>query len=253
MKHFTNVLLVLCSASLLSAQRPKPDTLSTSKGSLIIQPVYHGCLVMKWGGKTMYVDPYGGKEAFDGIAAPDLIFITDIHPDHLDTATLNQIDCSHAIFVVPVAVAEKLPEKFKKKMLMLSNGDIKKESGVTIRAIPMYNLPEEPASKHVKGRGNGYLLTLANKLVYISGDTEDIPEMRSLKNVNVAFVCMNLPYTMDINQAASAVLEFKPRIVYPYHYRGKDGLSDTKAFADLVKKGNAGIDVRLRDWYALKP
>lgn len=114
----------------------------------------------------------------------------------------------------------------------------------------MYNLPESPDSRHTKGRGNGYILQLGGKKVYISGDTEDIPEMRALEGIDVAFVCMNLPYTMDINQAASAVLEFKPKIVYPFHFRGQGGLSDVEGFKKLVNDGDASIDVRLREWYA---
>ena len=90
---------------------------------------------------------------------------------------------------------------------------------------------------------------MGGKRIYISGDTEDTKEMRELKNIDVAFVCMNLPFTMDINQAASAVLEFKPKIVYPFHYRGQDGFSDTEAFKKLVNAKDASIDVRLRDWY----
>ena len=133
---------------------------------------------------------------------------------------------------------------------MLNNGKSTFQSGIAITAVAMYNLPETEDSKHSKGRGNGYLLEFGGKRVYISGDTEDIAEMRSLKNIDVAFVCMNLPYTMDINQAASAVLEFKPKIVYPYHYRGKDGLSDTDTFKKLVKEGDAALEVRLRNWYA---
>ena len=113
----------------------------------------------------------------------------------------------------------------------------------------MYNLPESPSSMHTKGRGNGYLIEAGNKRIYISGDTEDIPEMRNLKNIDVAFVCMNLPYTMDIKQAAGAVLAFKPKIVYPYHYRGKDGLSDVQEFKRMVISANKMIDVRLLKWY----
>jgi L-ascorbate metabolism protein UlaG (beta-lactamase superfamily) len=121
--------------------------------------------------------------------------------------------------------------------------------GIDILAIPMYNLPESDDAKHVKGRGNGYLLNLAGKSIYISGDTADIPEMRNLNDIDIAFVCMNLPYTMDINQAASAVLDFKPKIVYPYHYRGRPEISDTEAFGKLVNAENKDIEVRLRNWY----
>jgi L-ascorbate metabolism protein UlaG (beta-lactamase superfamily) len=233
----------------VSAQRPAADEVKTSKGMLIIQPVFHGSLVLTWDKKTIYVDPYGGAKAYTGLATPELILITDIHPDHLDSATLSTIETTKATFIVPQAVADKLPAKYKSKVVVLSNGKNTVQQGISISAIPMYNLPESPDSKHTKGRGNGYVLNLGGKMVYISGDTEDIPEMRSLKNIDVAFVCMNLPYTMDINQASSAVLEFKPAIVYPYHYRGKDGLSDTEAFKKLGNEGKKTIDVRLRNWY----
>ena len=132
---------------------------------------------------------------------------------------------------------------------MLNNGSSMDWQGITIEAIPMYNLPETDDSRHPKGRGNGYVLTLGGKKLYISGDTEDISEMRSLKGIDVAFVCMNLPYTMDINQAASAVLEFKPKVVYPYHYRGQGGLSDVDQFKKLVNTGDKKIEVRLAKWY----
>ena len=118
-----------------------------------------------------------------------------------------------------------------------------------IQAVPMYNLPEEENAKHPKGRGNGYVLNIENKRIYISGDTEDIIEMRMLRNIDVAFVCMNLPYTMDLNQAASAVLDFKPKTVYPYHYRGPEGLSDVEAFKNLVQAKDKNIQVRLYNWY----
>ncbi|HKC69601.1 MAG TPA: MBL fold metallo-hydrolase [Bacteroidia bacterium] len=248
MKQFLTAFLV-CVTMAAFSQRPAADELKTNKGVLKIQPVLHGSLVLTWDNKTIYVDPYGGAKAFTGLSAPDIILITDIHPDHLDTATLNVIETSKATFIVPQAVSNMLPEKFKRKVVVLSNGKNMIEKGISISAIPMYNLPEEADSKHSKGRGNGYILSLGGKTVYISGDTEDIPEMRSLKNVDVAFVCMNLPYTMDINQAANAVLEFKPAIVYPYHYRGKEGLSDTEGFKKLVNEKNKTIDVRLRNWY----
>ena len=112
----------------------------------------------------------------------------------------------------------------------------------------MYNLPEAATAMHTKGRGNGYVLTIGGKNVYISGDTADIPEMRNLKNIDVAFVCMNLPYTMDVKEAAQAVLAFKPKAVYPYHYRGQD----TNVFKSLVNAGDKAIDVRLRNWYPAK-
>lgn len=247
-----NLLSLVLMTTLLQshAQRPAADQFKTSKGNLMIQPIHHGCLALSWNGKTILVDPYGGAKAFEGLAAPDLVLITDIHPDHLNKEALAAIETSKAKFIVPQAVADQLPDNLKSKAIVLANGKSTEQLGVSVNAIPMYNLPEEPDSKHPKGRGNGYILNLGGTQVYISGDTEDIPEMRRLKNIDVAFVCMNLPYTMDVNQASSAVLEFKPKTVYPYHYRGMDGLSDIEAFKTSVNKGNPAIDVRLRNWYA---
>jgi L-ascorbate metabolism protein UlaG (beta-lactamase superfamily) len=149
-------------------------------------------------------------------------------------------------------VADKLTDADKAHLVILKNGDETTQSGISIRAIPMYNLPESATAMHTKGRGNGYVLTIGGKNIYISGDTQGIPEMRALKNIDVAFVCMNLPYTMDVKEAADAVLAFKPRIVYPYHYRGTGGLSDVNAFKSLVEAGDKHIEVRLRNWYAGK-
>lgn len=247
---FTLLLMLICSASF--AQLPAADDIKTSKGPLKIQPLNHATLAMTWNGKTIYADPYEGTKTFEGIAAPDLILITDIHGDHFDPATLDVLDLSHAIIVVPQAVADKMSEKLKAKAVVLNNGQTISKLDISITAIPMYNLPEAADAKHTKGRGNGYVLKLGDKTVYISGDTAGIPEMRALKNIDVAFVCMNLPYTMDVPEAASAVLDFKPKIVYPYHYRGSNGLSDTEAFKKTVNSSNGTIDVRLRNWYSKK-
>jgi L-ascorbate metabolism protein UlaG (beta-lactamase superfamily) len=195
------------------------------------------------------VDPYGGSEAFKALAKPDLILITDVHGDHLDEKTLDAIGAEGVSIIAPQAVKDQMSEKYKKSTSVLNNGEKQNDHGFAIEAIPMYNLPEASDAKHVKGRGNGYVMTLGEKKVYISGDTEDIPEMRSLSGIDIAFVCMNLPYTMDINQAASAVLEFKPKIVYPYHYRGRPDMSDTQAFKEIVDGGNQDIEVRLKNWY----
>lgn len=244
---FTFAMLLMIAAL---AQRPSPDKIETNAGPLMIQPVFHGTLVLSWNNKTIYVDPYNGAKGFAGIAPPDLILITDIHGDHMNIETLNAIETTKAKLVVPQAVADQLPANLKSKAVVINNGNKITEAGVAISALPMYNLPESPESRHTKGRGNGYVLNLGGKMIYISGDTEDIPEMRALKNIDVAFVCMNLPYTMDIDQASSAVLEFKPKIVYPYHYRGQGGFNDIEGFKKLVDAGKASIDVRLRNWYA---
>jgi L-ascorbate metabolism protein UlaG (beta-lactamase superfamily) len=231
------------------AQRAVPDVIETSKGALKIQPVKHASLVFTWKGKTIWADPNGPAKDFEGIPAPDLILITDIHGDHYNPETLKAINTANAVLVVPQAVADKLPDNLKAKAVILNNGQTTNQLDVGILAIPMYNLPEAADSKHTKGRGNGYVLTFGEKKVYISGDTSGIPEMRALKNIDVAFVCMNLPYTMDVNEAAAAVLDFKPKVVYPYHYRGQNGLSDTEAFKKIVNASNTAIEVRLRNWY----
>ena len=243
------IAIIIFISGNIFAQQPAFDELKTSKGTLIIQPVLHGSLILKHNNKTIFVDPYGGSNLYKNQKSPDIILITDIHGDHLDQKTLDSINTSNSIFIVPQAVADKLPEKYDSQIVVIKNAQGVHRLDYFIQAIPMYNLPEEADSKHPKGRGNGYILTIENKRIYISGDTEDIEEMRRLQNIDVAFVCMNLPFTMDINQAASAVLQFKPAIVYPYHFRGSEGFSDVAEFKKLVNSKNKAIDVRLRDWY----
>lgn len=233
----------------LNGQDLTGDKIKTDNGDLIIQPILHGTLGFQWDGKIIYVDPYGGSDAFDGLPAPDVVLITDIHGDHLNEETLSVLDLSKAKVIAPQAVLDKISDQFKSKIEVLGNGEQTDVLGMSISAIPMYNLPESPDSRHTKGRGNGYIISVGGKTLYLSGDTEDIPEMRALTGIDVAFVCMNLPYTMDIIQAASAVLDFKPKIIYPYHYRGKGGLSDVGKFKELVNQGNDNIEVRLRSWY----
>ncbi|WP_460693811.1 MBL fold metallo-hydrolase [Mucilaginibacter puniceus] len=242
-------LLLSMAVAFAYAQRPAADHEPVKTGdNITIQPITHATLVLTYQGKNIYVDPTGGADAFKGMTAPDMILITDIHGDHFDPKTIEAVNTAKAVIVVPQAVADKLPATTdKSKLVILNNGDKTIQlSGITIDAIPMYNLPESATAMHTKGRGNGYVLTIGGKRVYISGDTADIPEMRSLKNIDVAFVCMNLPYTMDVATAAKAVLAFKPKVVYPYHYRGQD----TNTFKALVNAGDKNIDVRLRDWYA---
>lgn len=249
MKNFLLTLTLIFVISIIHAQRPQPDNMETTKGTLSIQPVGHASIVFTWNGKTIYVDPNGDQKLFDGLKAPDLILISDIHGDHMNIQTLEALETSNATLVVPQAVAEKLPDGFKNKATVVNNGNTTVVAGIKITAIPMYNLPEGADSRHTKGRGNGYVVNFGGKNVYISGDTEDIPEMRGLKNIDIAFVCMNQPFTMEVSQAADAVLEFKPKIVYPYHYRGQGGLSDVEAFKKTVNDGNKNIEVRLRNWY----
>ena len=234
MKTTLPFFMLLFWALISPAQRPDPDRISTDDGELIIQPILHGTLVLQWKDKTIYVDPYGGAERFKGLADPDLILITDIHGDHLNLETLKGLNTEKAKFIVPQAVADKLKSQYEKQLIVVKNGGIHVEDAIFINGLPMYNLPETSDSRRPRGRGNGYFINIAGKGIYISGDTEDIKEMRELRGIDIAFVCMNLPYTMDVEQAASAVLDFKPKIVYPYHYRGRPDMSDTTKFKELV-------------------
>jgi len=167
----------------------------------------------------------------------------------LSIKTLESLNLEGATIVGPKAVTDKIPSTVCKTIVTINNNDSYKHNDISIKAIPMYNLREEALKFHPKGRGNGYVLSTEDERIYISGDTEDIPEMRSLKNINKAFVCMNLPYTMPVEPAVSAVLEFKPNTVYPYHYRGTDGLSDVNKFKQLVNEADNSINVELLNWY----
>jgi len=229
------------------------DILKTSHGKINIHPIGHASFVLTYDDKTIFIDPQGALKKYSGFPSPDLILLTDIHGDHLDIELLDLLNTSKAQFIVPQAVADKMPKKHKNQLVILKNGQLVYRLDFTINAIAMYNLPESVDTFHPKGRGNGYILTIDDRTIYISGDTEDIIEMRSLRNIDLAFICMNLPYTMDIHQAASAVLEFKPSIVYPYHYRGKNKqFLDVEKFKKIVESKDEDIEVRLRNWYPEK-
>ncbi len=222
---------------------------STYIDEVSIIPIQHATMILAYKDIVIYVDPVGGSETFAGREKPDYILITDIHGDHFDQKTLDSISLETTTLIVPQAVHEKLPVLKVKDVVIMNNGDIKNFETFSIEAMPMYNLRAEALKYHEKGRGNGYILTLGAERIYISGDTEDIPEMRQLKNIDVAFVCMNLPYTMTVESAASAVLDFKPKKVYPYHYRGQDGMSDVEKFKSIVNEANPDIQVVQLDWY----
>ncbi|MDT0688389.1 MBL fold metallo-hydrolase [Salegentibacter sp. F188] len=222
----------------------------TDSVSIDIEPISHATAVFKWGDAVFYTDPVGGAEAFSGAEDPDFILITDIHGDHMDAETLQALELDDSLkIIVPQAVKDQLPAEMENRLVVMNNGESIEHMGFTIEAIPMYNLPEAEDAMHVKGRGNGYVLEKDGKRLYISGDTEDIPEMRNLQNIDVALVSMNLPYTMPVDQAAEGVVAFAPEKVYPYHYRGQDGLADVEKFKELVNQENEDIEVVLADWY----
>ncbi len=223
--------------------------IETSSLDLEIQPISHATAVIKWGDAVIYTDPVGGVGVFEGKDSPSFVLITDIHGDHMDAKTLEALKLGNTKIIVPQAVKEKLPKEMEANLIVMNNGDTKEIMGFSIKAVPMYNLPEAKDAMHTKGRGNGYVVEKDGQRLYISGDTEDIPEMRDLKKIDVALVCMNLPYTMTVEDAADGVLAFAPKKVYPYHYRGKDGLSDVSTFKELVNKGNKEIEVIQLNWY----
>jgi L-ascorbate metabolism protein UlaG (beta-lactamase superfamily) len=226
-----------------------PATSEVSSTPVKIIPIEHASAVLEWGGVTVYIDPVGGAAAFAGQQQPDLILITDIHGDHFSLETLQELNTAKAKIIMPQAVADLMPAAFTPEIDVLGNGKSKERFGIQVEAIPMYNLREEAKDFHTKGRGNGYVLSMNGERIYFSGDTEDIPEMRSLKNIDKAFICMNLPYTMTEESAAAAVLEFKPKQVYPYHYRGRPDVSDVAKFKALVNAGDPKIEVVQLDWY----
>jgi L-ascorbate metabolism protein UlaG (beta-lactamase superfamily) len=218
-----------------------------------VKPINHGSFILEYEDIVVYVDPVGGPELYKDEKSPNVILITDIHGDHFNLETFEAIMTDSAQPIVPPDVAVKIPETLQYNMFTVKNyakvDYTKSGLDVVVYSLPMYNLREEALQYHPKGRGNGYIIELGGKRIYISGDTEDIPEMRNLKDIDMAFVCMNLPYTMTVESAASAVLDFKPKTVYPYHYRGTDGFSDIEKFKTLVNEGNKDIEVVLLDWY----
>jgi len=249
MKTVYSLLLILLATSItnLSAQlNNEPDAYQTSEGTLTVHPVYHGSVAFTYQEMTIFVDPFGGAERFQAMGDPDVIFITDIHGDHLNEETLGGLQTSGTTFVVPQAVADRMENIPNAEVLVVGNGEEREVIGMNVRAIPMYNLPDDESSRHKKGRGNGYVITFGDMIVYLSGDTEDIPEMRSLEDIDIAFVCMNLPYTMDLYQAAGAVTTFKPAVMYPYHHRGQD----IELFRKIVNLSKVETEVVLKDWYS---
>lgn len=248
MKNIFLLLFTLLAFPLLA----QTDQIPAKKGDITVTPIFHGTVVFQWNGKTVYVDPYGGAERFENLPDPDLVLITHKHGDHLNKGTLKGLDLSNTRLIAPQSVVEDLGEITFSEVWTMKNGETKSWKEIMVEAVPMYNLPADDNPRHPKGWGNGYVITMGGKRVYVSGDTEDIPEMRQLKNIDVAFVCMNLPYTMDIEHAASAVIDFKPKVMYPFHFRGSGGFSDVEKFKELVNEGTDAVEVRLREWYSEK-
>ncbi len=229
-----NLASILVSLLLLA---PQAATEKTSKGDLKITPITHGSLMFEFGGKVIAVDPWTGTGAdFTKYPKADWLFITDIHPDHYDTKAIDIVKKPGTKYVAPAVVAEKL-----KGATVMKNGETKEFDGVKVEAIPMYNLVRGPSAGtffHDKGRGNGYIFTFGDKRVLVAGDTEGTPELKALKNIDIAFLPMNLPYTMTPEEAAACAQAFKPKVLYTYHY------GDSKV---SVVQGIVGKDIQVRN------
>ncbi len=215
----------------------------TEKTMIQIIPIHHATLMLKYIDLNILVDPSGDWNDFQSLPRPDLILITHTHGDHLNPELVGKLKSETTSIIGSKAAINQLGYG-----IVMENEETLTSKSVKIEAIPAYNTTEERKQKHERGVGNGYVLTLGKERVYISGDTEDIREMRNLTNIDHAFVCMNLPFTMTPEQAASAVLEFKPKKVYPYHYSQKNGFSDIEKFKSLVAENN-NIEVVFLKWY----
>lgn len=216
------------------------DFIDTGDGGLMITFVGHGTLMFLYNGAVIHVDPVSREADYAKMPAADLILITHEHGDHLDPKALEQIKKENTVIVLNGKSAEKINEG-----IVMKNGDVKTVQGVKIEAVPAYNIVSKRASGepyHPRGIGNGYVITLGGKRVYVAGDTENIPEMKELKNIDIAFLPMNLPYTMSPEMAADAARAFRPKILYPYHY----GNTDINRIVELLKE-EQGIEVRIRE------
>ncbi len=215
------------------------DVIKTSAGDLKITFIGHGSLIMKFGSWTIHVDPFTKLAGYTKLPKADLVLITHEHQDHLDPAAIGAIRTRDTTVVLTEKCAEKLSGG-----TVMKNGDVQTVLGIKIEAVPAYNLVhkrENGQPFHPKGQGNGYVLTFGDKRVYIAGDTENTPEMKTLKNIDIAFLPMNLPYTMTPEMVADAAQAFKPKVLYPYHY----GETDTGRINALLKD-NRDSEVRIR-------
>jgi L-ascorbate metabolism protein UlaG (beta-lactamase superfamily) len=220
------------------------DTFATVGGTVTVHPVAHASFVMETPGMVIYNDPVGDRAIYARFPKPDLILITHQHGDHYKPDTLAGIVGPNTKIIANPAVQAMLPAALAAISTQIANGETMMIDGMSLEAVPAYNTTEDRLKYHPPGRDNGYVLTIDGMRVYIAGDTEDIPEMRAMKDIDLAFVPMNLPYTMDVTAAASAVNEFKPKAVYPYHYRD----SDPMEFARLVEAAG-GVAVHQGLWY----
>jgi L-ascorbate metabolism protein UlaG (beta-lactamase superfamily) len=232
--------LILAGAFPSAGSNPfEVDTLKTSAGDLKITFIGHGTLLFEFDGKFIHVDPYAKLTDYARLPKADLVLITHEHRDHLDPDALGPIRTDKTVLVLTEACAQKVPGG-----IVMRNGDSRTVAGMKIEAVPAYNIVHKRDTGqpfHPPGAGNGYVITFGDKRVYVAGDTENIPEMKTLRNIDVAFLPMNLPFTMTPEMVAEAAAAFKPRILYPYHY----GETDPSRLVALMGRVE-GVEVRIR-------
>ncbi len=234
------IALVFIFVTTVAAQKDfEEDIITTSEGDLKITFIGHGTLMFTFAGKIIHVDPISREVDYSQLPKADLILLTHEHGDHLDTKAIDIIRQEKTDLIL----TEKCTEKVEGGIIM-KNGDVKTVQGLKIEAVPAYNIVHKRGSDapyHPKGHGSGYVIAFADKRVYVAGDTENTPEMKALKNIDIAFLPMNLPYTMTPEMVADAAKSFRPKILYPYHY----GDTDTSRIVGLLKSIKE-IEVRIR-------
>jgi L-ascorbate metabolism protein UlaG (beta-lactamase superfamily) len=221
------------------------DHILTDDGEVIVHPVDHASFVMRWKDKMIYNDPVGANSLYSSFPKADLVLVSHSHSDHFNASSLSFVRATNGVIIAPQAVFSQLSTTLRAATIVLTNGAATNVNGVQIEAVPAYN------GNHPRGTGNGYVLTLGGKRFFMSGDTGAVAEIRALEKIDVAFLCMNIPFTMNVNEAASVARDFKPRILYPYHYRN-GGQPVTYADLNLLKRligTEHGIEVRVRQWY----
>jgi L-ascorbate metabolism protein UlaG (beta-lactamase superfamily) len=243
--HHIGIVLAAALAGSMPADQQNPrgpmqeDTIPTSAGPLVITFVGHGTLMFRHGGKVIHLDPVGREADYATMPKADLVLITHEHGDHLDTAAVGTLRKAGTQVVVSPSCEGRV-----RGAEVMRNGETREVAGIRVEAVPAYNLVHKrPDGQpfHPRGNGNGYILTFGNVRVYVAGDTENTPEMKALRGIDVAFLPMNLPYTMTPEMVADAARAFRPRILYPYHF----GQTDPQALVRLLA-GEAGIEVRVR-------
>jgi len=218
------------------------DHLDTTNGEVIIHPHQHAAIILRWNGKVIHIDPKNDVLAYTGQPKGDLVLITHVHSDHFNTTTIEAVRSNTAPIICTPTVWTNLTATQKSVAIIMTNGASTSLLGFDVDAIPAYN------ANHPIGTGNGYALTFGGKRIYVAGDTGDVAEMRALTNIDVAFVPINLPFTMSVSNAVSAVRQFKPKVVYPYHFSPSTPTTDVELFKRQVGT-DLGIEVRLRKWY----